>query len=181
MDPSTKTVSRTAEDPTQQIEKSLSLQVAIPVDAPSRIADLTELEAKDALHLAVEKIKTTEKQLNEAVEQLASLHSTDKFREGDDIIARKREELRHDIRQWSKNFRYSTRKGISWITERIRLAFSGEETPPFQTVTPYYQWYLGDDAENGLSLIVQGFVWKRLLEEVFNCYVCREKGILSRV
>jgi hypothetical protein len=141
-------------------------QIAPPSDPQKEISDETERE-----EYIYEKLRETTQKLDDATAALASLHSTDQYRMGDDRIARVRDELFHDIGQWSRNFHHPTKKAsiTKSVVETIRNAATGAaEDCPFRTVTPYYLKYLAEDEEKGPSLLVQGYVWKRLLADVFD-------------
>jgi hypothetical protein len=103
--------------------------------------------------------------LDDATAALASLHSTDQFRLGDDRIARLRDELRHDIRQWSRNFHQPHKK--SAFAKVLKEANIVAEACPFESISPYYLEYLAEDNEKGPSMLVQSYVWKNLLAHVF--------------
>lgn len=118
------------------------------------------------------------KKLDEMTAELASLqHSTDPFRVGDERIARSRDELYHDIRNWSRNFRILPKKYS--IGNFVNMRGSQGDCP-FQVLTPSYDKYL--DSETGLSLLVQSYVWKTLLDEVFGHFIwmgasCRRASV----
>jgi hypothetical protein len=139
---------------------------------PSGLSSATRLDKFDEKDNNAEnihvKLRETEKQLDDAVAALASLHSTDPFRVGDDRIARARDELYHDIRNWSKNFRVIPKKFA--IGKIVKDAVLGtQDDCPFLEITPSYDRYL--ELETGLFLLVQSYVWKILMEEVFDCFV----------
>jgi hypothetical protein len=158
-----------------------SRQIAPPSDPQKEISDDTEGE-----EYIYEKLRETTQKLDDATAALASLHSTDQYRMGDDRIARVGDELFHDIRQWSRNFHHPTKKTSikKAVVETVRssiAATGAAEDCPFRTVTPYYLRYLAEDNEKGPSLLVQGYVWKRLLTDVFDRRVwtggrCRRNG-----
>lgn len=115
-----------------------------------------------------DKLRQTQIELYSAVEQLAALHSADPFREGDDKIARRMEELRHDIRQWSQNF-YQESKKSSWERFINSLKGTPEEESPFREITSDHAAYLKD--ERGPMLLVQGLIWQILLCTVFDRFL----------
>lgn len=112
-----------------------------------------------------DQLRETKIKLNEAVEALASLHSSDGFRESDDRIAMSMKELRHDIRQWSRNFQNQLKK--PGVAKTLRLKILQDDQCLFKAVTYNWQHYLASEDDKDISLLVQAYVWKQLLDEVF--------------
>jgi hypothetical protein len=99
-------------------------------------------------------------QLVEFVARSASMHSNDPYRVGNDKIARDRNLLVADVRQWSRNFNRSPR-GV------LRTLIAGDEPErPFGRVSSEYEHYLTRHPR-GILLLVQRFVWMKLMDEVF--------------
>jgi hypothetical protein len=119
----------------------------------------------ETLECADTQVIELQMKLDDATAALASLHSTDQFRLGDDRIARLRDELRHDIRQWSRKFHQPHKK--SAFSKVLKEANIVAETCPFESISPYYLEYLAEDNEKGPSMLVQSYVWKNLLADVF--------------
>lgn len=140
-------------------------------DINERVSEtVASLDTKDdiesQLEWALGKIRETEERLDDTVAALASLHSTDSFRQGDDRIARARDELRHDIRIWSRNFHHTSKKTV--LKSLKDNLFAQVDEAPFRVVTPYWRQYLSETNERGPSLLVQAYVWNELLQEVFD-------------
>lgn len=113
-------------------------------------------------------LEEQENELNNAVAALAQLHSTDPFREGDDRIARRMKELRHDIRQWSRNFHQPSKKpGLAKKIWNGHILLADGECH-FREVTDAWRIYLAPEQEKGVSLLVQAYVWKQIYKKVFD-------------
>ncbi|PVH75765.1 hypothetical protein DL98DRAFT_643617 [Cadophora sp. DSE1049] len=133
------------------------------------ISDMTDQEVREALAISHERHMAAEAQLNIATEKLASLHSTDPFRESDDSIIRKMEELRHDIKQWSRKLSLGVKKpGVVKKAFKAFLDIPDNESP-FQGVSRQWRDFLDEEkVENGASKLVQSYVWKYLMIDVFD-------------
>ena len=124
-------------------------------DVPARkpTTQLTIAELQNELMVA-------RMQLDEFVARSASMHSNDPYRVGDDKIARDRDVLVADVRQWSRNFNRSPR-GV------LRTLSAGDEPErPFEKALSEYEHYLTRHPR-GTSPLVRGFVWMKLVDEVF--------------
>lgn len=131
--------------------------------------DMTDQEVREALAISHERHMLAEAQLTLATEKLASLHSTDPWRESDDSIIRKMEELRHDIKQWSRKLSTGVKK--PWAVKKVLKAFLEipDNESPFQGVSRHWRDFLDEEkVENGASKLVQSYVWKYLMIEVFD-------------
>jgi hypothetical protein len=138
-------------------------------ETPPATARLIDSEPEKSVERANEDLRKLQMTVDELTAELASQHSNDPYRVGDDKIGRERDVLRQNIRHWSRNFNCSRKKtGIQNILWPILPA---EEECPFGNVTPQYEAYLSDKTGKGIYLLVQGYVWKKLLKEVFDHYL----------
>lgn len=156
----------------------VSMQVPPNKDIPPRkqTAQVTISELQEELNNAY-------MQLDEYVAKFASMHSNDPYRVGDDRIAKDRDGLVADVRQWSRNFNRSSRGVFREISDKI---VGNEPENPFERVTSEYARYLSGHSR-GTSLLVQGYVWMQLVAEVFHetsfvwaggpCFAKQRKGI----
>lgn len=142
-------------------QQSLMNRRPIPGGAPfvARTSRVKKDDLREALEEAWEKMDEMEVTINEQVEKLGSLHSTDQFRLPDDKIERSVNELRADIRHWSKHFQGVPQKNAwAYLTQ--------DQSCPFSKVSFEYETYLRAD-DFGPRLLVQSYVWKFLLQMVF--------------
>ncbi|KAH8672885.1 hypothetical protein BGZ60DRAFT_514467 [Tricladium varicosporioides] len=124
-----------------------------------------EIEALKDGSLLYRRLQETEARLDSAVAELSERHLVDPFRQPDDKIGQMMSDLSNDIRHWSKTFHHATRK--QGFTQALKERLTGEEENPFARVTPQVDYYLEEECEKGLSLIVQGYVWSQLIKRVF--------------
>lgn len=136
--------------------------------ATTRRKDINLSKKNEEYERLNDELRRTQIELYNAVEQLGLLHSSDPFREGDDRIVRKMDELRSDIRQWSLNFYQESKKsGFERFLNSLRG--TAEEESPFKEVTVDYAAYLKDG--RGPTLLVQGLIWQILMTAVFDRFL----------
>ena len=116
-----------------------------------------------------EKKQEMQERLNDAVHALGSLYATDQFRSDEVEIVRALKVLRYDIKAWSQNFSVPSKKSMKkWKSD------------PFRSISPRSEMY--SESKETLPRLVQGFIWKWLLDKVFDCRVwtgfraCPHKG-----
>lgn len=129
------------------------------VSLVARTSGVKDEDLRDVLEGTLEEMRKKETTIDEMVEKLGMLHSTDQYRLPDEKIVRFVKELRQDIRDWSRNFRGVAQKS-GWA-----LILPDQECP-FSKVSYQFQRYL-DEEEFGPQLLVQSYVWKFLCEKVF--------------
>jgi hypothetical protein len=99
----------------------------VPARKPTTQSTIAELQNE---------LMVAHMQLDEFVTRSASMHSNDPYRVGDDKIARDRDLVVADVRQWSRNFNRSSR-GV------LRTLIAGDEPGrPFEKVSSEYDHYL---------------------------------------
>jgi hypothetical protein len=178
-------VRRQTTDSRQTIDSSMRIKRrSVPGEVGAVRASLTthvkDSDLRDALEEAYKEIDQIQANLDNAVGELGSLYSTDQFRQPDDRIARSRDELRGDIRDWSKNFHYISRK--SGLAKLFPLTITQQDRP-YHNVSHVFDKYLDEDIAYGHSLLLQSCIWNTLYDEVFGEMVwsggccCRKSGI----
>jgi hypothetical protein len=124
-----------------------------------------ELKQEHEERLAIEdELTRTQSELNRAVVALGSIHTTDRFRMDDEQIKKLVKDLRYDIKAWSQNFPpfKAQKKNFSVLIQQI------QQEDPFREVVFNPKIYLDPDSSQDLRALIQGYVWHRLVRDVFD-------------
>lgn len=132
---------------------------------PAEVSNHTGQFASLEEELADEKLKSAyfEGEMNKLVAELASLHSMDPFRKDDSYIVSMVKTLRYHITTWSRN--YPTGK----IPKNNLFQQSQQEKQDhwFGAVVADPKMYLREGTEYNLQVLLQGYLWMKLINNIF--------------
>ncbi|KAJ9654156.1 hypothetical protein H2198_006775 [Neophaeococcomyces mojaviensis] len=119
--------------------------------------------------LADEKLKSAyyESETNRLVAELMSLHAMDAFRKDDSYIVDLVKELRFHIKTWSRN--YPTGKIPK--TNLFSKAQQEKQDHWFGSVVSDPKMYLREDSDRKLQVLLQGYLWMKLMHNIFKSLV----------
>jgi predicted DNA binding CopG/RHH family protein len=97
--------------------------------------------------------------LNEAVLELAALHTSDAYREDDERMLSRVMDLRSDVRRWSQ-------KAVFTKPGHFAASFSGVRWP-FRAITKFDALYKDTEDLDKFPHLVEAFLWYSFLRRVF--------------
>ena len=145
-----------AEHDLSRRKKVNSVAVTLNVSEMQQKIDLLQEDLQEERNIR----KEIQGRLNEAVIALSSLHTMDQYRRDDNAIANAVGDLRYDVKAWAcQNFSV-----LPKFSQVFTQMFQKEA--PLKAITPMYEKYIKSEAD--LPSFIQAFVWKALIDKVFD-------------